>query len=255
MVAARTARARPAGPARADRDRARAHRLDPGHPRIAHAHPAGPPHRPLRWPRGVHRPDGVHDPAADRARTVQRLLDGRPGLRIPARLRRSLLRHRHPVRQRLVPAEPPGLCARRLRRRYGRHRGGRADRAQDRRRHEPRRPVLDRGRRAGRHGRGVLEHVRRRARRRQGPDRLDVRRALGVPREGQQPRMGADPLLLHGLRRLRRDVPLPAEAAPRRASPEQAGRRLARSRASRCSPSRPARSAAGCRTGSARATS
>ena len=53
--------------------------------------------------------------------------------------------------------------------------------------------------------------------------------AVGVPHE-QRPRMGADAVLLPRLRRLRRDVPLPAEAADRRARPDQGRRRRPRRR-------------------------
>ena len=54
-------------------------------------------------------------------------------LRLPARLRRRLVRGRRAVRQRLVPARAPGLRARHLRHGHGRHRARRADRAADRR--------------------------------------------------------------------------------------------------------------------------
>ena len=66
-----------------------------------------------------------------------------------------------------------------------------------------------------------------------------VRRALGVPH--QRPRVGADALLLPGLRRLRRDVPLPAQAAHRRPRPHARPTPARAPPASRCSPSSAAR--------------
>ena len=73
-----------------------------------------------------------------------------------------------------------------------------------------------------------------------GQDGLDVRRAVRLQGQGQQPRVGAHALLLHGLRRLRGDVPLPAEAASRCPPPEQAGRRLPRRRVRAARGRRPA---------------
>ena len=77
-----------------------------------------------------------------------------------------------------------------------------------------------------------------------------VRRSLGLPH--QRPGLGADALLLPGLRRLRRHVPLPAQAAHRRARPHQGRRRRPRRRLRAARRHRPARRAAGCRTASAR---
>ena len=119
---ARAARARPPGAARPDRRPARPDDLDPGRARLADADPARRPDRPLRRPPGLHAADGLHAAAADRPRPVQRLLGGGPRLRLPARLRRRLVRGRRAVRQQVVPAEPAGLRARHLRDRHGRHR-------------------------------------------------------------------------------------------------------------------------------------
>ena len=66
-----------------------------------------------------------------------------------------------------------------------------------------------------------------------------VRRSLGVP--DQRPGLGAHALLLHGLRRLRRHVPLPAQAAHRRARPHQGRRRRPRRRLRAARRHRPSR--------------
>ena len=88
------------------------------------------------------------------------------------------------------------------------------DRAADRRRDQPRRAVLDCG--------AALVAVMAFLFWRMAEDAPGAAKgrtgsmfaaAVRLPRPGQQPRLGAHALLLHGLRRLRRDVPLPAEAA------------------------------------------
>ena len=142
---------------------------------------------------------------------------------------------------------------------YGIGMGGtvlaRTDRAEDRRCDQPRRPVLDRRRSRGRDGRRVLAHRRGRAGSAalgQTGSMLDV--AVRIPRPGQRPRLGADALLLHGLRRLRRDVPLPAEAPRRRPRPVQDRRRRPRRRLRPARRDRPTRSAARCPTAPAPAT-
>ena len=86
------------------------------------------------------------------------------------------------------PAERQGFALGHLRDRDGRHRAGRADRAADRRRDEPRRPVLDRRRPGRGDGRGLLARWRRtpRARLRGEPARssrpLAVFRGKGAGR-------------------------------------------------------------------------
>ena len=69
-----------------------------------------------------------------RARALARLAGRDPRPRLPARLRRRVVRGRRAVRQRLVPARAPGLRARHLRHGHGRHGARRADRPEDRRR-------------------------------------------------------------------------------------------------------------------------
>ena len=69
---------------------------------------------------------------------------------------------------------------------------------------------------------------------------------------GAEPRVGADALLLHGLRRLRRDVPVPAEAADRRSRPVASPTPATAPPGSRRLQWSAARSAAGCRIASAR---
>ena len=96
--------------------------------------------------RGLHPADGVHTGAADRPRAVQRLLGRGARLRPPARVRRRLVRGRSAVRQPLVPAGAPGVCAWDLRHRDGWDRPRSADGARDRRRDQHRRTVLDRRR-------------------------------------------------------------------------------------------------------------
>ena len=151
-------------------------------------------------------------------------------LRVPARVRRRLVRRRRAVRQRLVPAGAPGLRPRRLRGGHGRHRARRAHRAEHRRRVGSRGPVLGRRRRRRRScaPSSGCSRATPRAPRDRGPAPGDVRGAVGLPE--QRTRVGADALLLPGLRRLRRDVPLPAQAAHRRPRPHQGRRRRARRR-------------------------
>ena len=145
-----------------------------------------------------------------------------------------------PVRQRLVPAGAPGLRAGHLRHGHGRHRARRPDRAADRRPLGALRAVLGRHRPDRRDVRASSSCSR--ATRRAAADRpgaRHVRRALGVPH--QRPGVGAHALLLPGLRRLRRHVPLPAQAAHRRARPHQGRRRRPRRRLRAARRHRPSR--------------
>ena len=135
---------------------ARADRIDPGRARLAHADPTRRAHRPPRWTPGVHRADGVHAAAARRPGALQRLLGRGAGLRLPARVRRGLVRGRGAVREQVVPGGPSGLRARDLRNRHGRHGARSAHRASDCRCDQPRRSVLDRRRRGRRDGHRLL---------------------------------------------------------------------------------------------------
>ena len=178
---------------------------------------------------------------ADRPRALQRLLGRGARLRLPARLRRRLVRGRGPVRQQVVPGEPPGLRARDLRHRHGRDGARRAHRAADRRRDQPRRarsgspPAL-----VGVDGAGVLALARDAPGSARGKTGSMLASLSAFRGPGQRPRLGADALLLHGLRRLRGDVPLPAEAARRRPRPDQDRRRRPRRRLRAARGGRPA---------------
>ena len=198
----------------------------------------------LRRARGVHRADGVHAAAADRARAsgttrsptmlVFGFLLGFTGASFAVGI---------PFVNGWYAARAPRLRARCLRHGHGRH---------DRSPGSPPRRIADRwGLSAPFWVAAALMAVMvavfallardaapSRPRR---PAAEHARRPLGVPH--QRPRVGADAVLLPRLRRLRRDVPLPAEAAHRRARPQQGRRRRARRRlrpAGRASDGRPA---------------